>query len=96
MESDFSLNLAPFLTNTFFGGESAQHGGLNIVYILMMCQILHYGSQGPCEMNDCVLEVVWVEVEQIGRVNCPCPEQGRNLNSQLSSAIFAPILPTEP
>ena len=31
-----------------------------------------------------------------GRVNCPCPEQGRNPNSPLSSAIFAPILPTEP
>ena len=29
-------------------------------------------------------------------VNCPCPEQGRNPNSQLLSAIFAPILPTEP
>ena len=29
-------------------------------------------------------------------VNCPCPEQGRNSNSQLSSAIYAPILPTEP
>ena len=29
-------------------------------------------------------------------VNCPCPEQGRNPNSQLSSAIYAPILPTEP
>ena len=32
----------------------------------------------------------------IGRLNCPCPEQGRNPNSQLSSAIFAPILPSEP
>ena len=30
------------------------------------------------------------------RVNCPCPEQGLNPNSQLLSAIFAPILPTEP
>ena len=30
------------------------------------------------------------------RVNCPWPEQGRNPNSQLLSAIFAPILPTEP
>ena len=30
------------------------------------------------------------------RINCPCPEQGQNLNSQLSGAIFAPILPTEP
>ena len=30
------------------------------------------------------------------RVNYPCPEQGRNPNSQLSSAIFAPILRTEP
>ena len=30
------------------------------------------------------------------RVNCPCPEQGQNLNSQHSSAISAPILPTEP
>ena len=29
-------------------------------------------------------------------VNCPCPEQGQNPNSQLSSAIYAPILPTEP
>ena len=29
-------------------------------------------------------------------VNCPGPEQGRNPNSQLSSAIYAPILPTEP
>ena len=29
------------------------------------------------------------------RVN-PCPEQGRNPNSQLSSVIFAPILRTEP
>ena len=29
-------------------------------------------------------------------VNCPCPEQGRNPNSQLLSAIYAPILPTEP
>ena len=28
-------------------------------------------------------------------VNCPCSEQGRNLNSQLSSPIFAPILPTQ-
>ena len=32
----------------------------------------------------------------VGRVNCPCPEQGRNPNSRLSSAIFARILPTEP
>ena len=32
----------------------------------------------------------------LGRVNCPCPEQGRNPNSQLSIAIFAPILPTDP
>ena len=31
-----------------------------------------------------------------GRVNCPCPEQGRNPNSQLSSAISASILPLEP
>ena len=30
------------------------------------------------------------------RVNCPCPEQGRNPNSQLSSVIFAPILRSEP
>ena len=30
------------------------------------------------------------------RVNCPCPEQGGTPNSQLSSAIFAPILPIEP
>ena len=29
-------------------------------------------------------------------VNCPCPEQGRNLNSQLSSAISASILRIEP
>ena len=29
------------------------------------------------------------------RVNCPCPEQGRNPNRQLSSAKSAPILPTE-
>ena len=29
------------------------------------------------------------------RVNCPCPEQGRNPNSQLSNSVFAPILPTE-
>ena len=28
----------------------------------------------------------------VGRVNYPCPEQGRDPNSQLSSAIFAPIL----
>ena len=28
------------------------------------------------------------------RVKCPCPEQGQNLNSELSSAIFVPILPT--
>ena len=28
----------------------------------------------------------------LGRVNCPCPEQGGTLNSQLSSVIFAPIL----
>ena len=32
----------------------------------------------------------------ISRVNCPCPKQGQNLNSQLPSAIFAPSLPTEP
>ena len=32
----------------------------------------------------------------LGKINCPCPEQGRNPNSQLLSAIFAPILPTEP
>ena len=32
----------------------------------------------------------------LARVNCPCPEQGLYPNSQLSSAIFAPILPTEP
>ena len=30
------------------------------------------------------------------RVNCPCLEQGQNPNSQLSSAIFAPILQKEP
>ena len=30
------------------------------------------------------------------RVNCPCPEQGRNPNSQLSSAISPSILPIEP
>ena len=30
------------------------------------------------------------------RVNCPCPEQGRNPNSQLSSAISASIIPKEP
>ena len=30
------------------------------------------------------------------RVHCPCPEQGRNLNSQLSSAISASVLPIEP
>ena len=30
------------------------------------------------------------------RVNCPCPEQCRNPNSQLSSARFAPTLRTEP
>ena len=29
-------------------------------------------------------------------VNCPCPEQGRNLNNQLSSAISDSILPIEP
>ena len=29
-------------------------------------------------------------------VNCHCPKQGQNLNSLLSSAIVAPILPTEP
>ena len=29
------------------------------------------------------------------RVNCPCPEQGRNMNSQFSSAIFAQTLSTE-
>ena len=32
----------------------------------------------------------------VGKVNCPCPEQGRNPNSQLLSAVFGPILPTEP
>ena len=31
-----------------------------------------------------------------GRVNCSCPEQGRNPNSQLKSAISASILPIEP
>ena len=30
------------------------------------------------------------------RVNCPCPEQGQNPNSQLSSAISASIIPIEP
>ena len=30
------------------------------------------------------------------RVNCPCPEQGRTPNSQLSSAISPSILPIEP
>ena len=29
-------------------------------------------------------------------VNCSCPEQGQNPNSQLSIAIFAPMLPIEP
>ena len=29
-------------------------------------------------------------------VKCPCPEQGRNPNSQLQSAMVAPILPTKP
>ena len=33
--------------------------------------------------------------EELGRVNCLSPEQGRNLNSQLSSAISASILPIE-
>ena len=32
----------------------------------------------------------------LNRVNCPCPEQGRNPNGQLSSVMFAPILRTEP
>ena len=32
----------------------------------------------------------------LGWVNCPCPEQGRNPNSQLSIAISASILPIEP
>ena len=36
-----------------------------------------------------------IGIFRVGRVNCPCPEQGRNPKSQLSSAIFAPILPTE-
>ena len=41
--------------------------------------------------------IAWRHVgHSFHRVNCPCPEHGRNLNSQLSSAIFAPILPTEP
>ena len=35
-------------------------------------------------------------VSNVGGVNCPSPEQGRNSNSQLSSATFVPILPTEP
>ena len=26
-------------------------------------------------------------VSYVCKVNCPCPEQGQNLNSQLSSAI---------
>ena len=30
------------------------------------------------------------------RVKCPCPEQGRNPNSQLSSAMSASLLPIEP
>ena len=38
----------------------------------------------------------WHSCKGLGRVNCPCPEQGQNLNSQLSSALFVPILPTEP
>ena len=33
--------------------------------------------------------------QDIGRVNCPCLEQGRNPNSQLSSAISASFLPIE-
>ena len=30
------------------------------------------------------------------RIKCPCPEQGRNPNSQLSSAMSASLLPIEP
>ena len=30
------------------------------------------------------------------RVNYPCPKQGQNPNSQLSSAISASVLPIEP
>ena len=47
-----------------------------------------------------VFKIKWPKSEEKlnfeGRVNCPCPKQGRNLNSQLPIAIFAPILPTEP
>ena len=32
----------------------------------------------------------------LGRVNCLCPEQGQNPNSQLSSSISASFLPIEP
>ena len=39
---------------------------------------------------------VGVPLGRLGRVNCPCPEQGRNPNSQLSSVISASILPIEP
>ena len=37
-----------------------------------------------------------VPAERGSRVNCPCPEQGRNPNNQLSSAISAPTLLIEP
>ena len=36
------------------------------------------------------------ETKKAGRVNCPCPQQGRNPNSQLSSVISASNLPIEP
>ena len=39
--------------------------------------------------------MVLQRAEMVNRVNCPSPEQVRNLNSQLSSAISAPILLTE-
>ena len=45
--------------------------------------------------TSCLISVV-KEAFMSTRVNCPCPEQGRNLNSQLSSAIIPPALPTEP
>ena len=37
-----------------------------------------------------------MEHRYLGRVNCLCPEQGRNPNSQLSCAISASILSIEP
>ena len=43
------------------------------------------------------LSEIWpFTLHLIARVNCPCPEQGQNPNSQLSSAISASVLPIEP